>query len=278
MLVTVRYLRFFWAIFATALAVASARAAPPIEGRLVDLTHTFSGQTIYWPTARPFALETVARGTTSKGFHYAANDFCAAEHGGTHFDAPAHFAETGETADRVPLERLVGPAVVINTSPAATTNRDYRVLVKDLTAWEGRHGEIPAGAIVLLHTGFGRFWPDPIRYLGTAERGEGALKSLHFPGLHPEAARWLVTQRSVDAVGIDTASIDYGQSERFEAHRILAERGIPIFENVANLDRVPPAGATIIALPMKIGEGSGGPLRIIAVLEEAGPERTAHSE
>ena len=136
----------------------------------------------------------------------------------------------------------------------------------DLLAHERRHGRIPRRAIVLLRTGFGAFWPDRERYLGTAELGAQAVPKLHFPGLHPNGARWLVRERDVRAVGLDTASIDYGQSTLFESHRVLAAAGVPIFENVANLQRVPTEGALVIALPMKIEGGSGGPLRMIAIV------------
>jgi kynurenine formamidase len=124
---------------------------------------------------------------------------------------------------------------------------------------------MPAGAVVLLRTGRGAFWPDRARYLGTGRTGAAAVPELHFPGLDPAAARWLV-ERNVDAVGIDTPSIDRGQSTTFEAHQVLAAANIPIFENVAQLDQLPATGAFVIGLPMKIGGGSGGPLRLVAVL------------
>ena len=132
--------------------------------------------------------------------------------------------------------------------------------------WERSNGEIPAGTIVLIRTGYSRLWPDASRYLGTAERGEAAVAKLHFPGLHPDAARWLAESRRPKAVGLDTASIDYGQSTLYESHRVLFERNIPAFENVANLDKLPVKGAFIVALPMKIKGGSGGPLRIVAIV------------
>jgi kynurenine formamidase len=136
----------------------------------------------------------------------------------------------------------------------------------NLIGWEKKNGRIPNGAIVLLRTGFGKFYPDRKKYLGTQERGAEAVAKLHFPGLHPDAARWLITKRSIKAIGLDTASIDYGQSTLFESHRILFEKNIPALENVANLDRLPVKRFTIIALPMKIKGGSGGPLRIVASL------------
>jgi kynurenine formamidase len=203
---------------------------------------------------------------TEGGYYYAANNFCLAEHGGTHFDAPIHFAEGQHTSDQVPIDRLVGSAVVVDVSAAAEGDPDYQVDVSDLEAWEAEHGRIPDGAILLLHTGWGRHWPDPERYLGTARTGPEAIPELHFPGLHMEAARWLVENRRIDALGIDTPSIDYGQSTLFESHRILYAENIPAFENVAALDRLPATGAYVIALPMKIAGGSGGPLRIVGVL------------
>jgi len=129
--------------------------------------------------------------------------------------------------------------------------------------------ETRVGSIVLIRTGFASRWPDAVKYLGTAERGEAAVAKLHFPGLHPDAAQWLVSNRPIKAVGIDTASIDFGQSKGFETHRTLTARDIPAFENLASLDRLPPTGAIVIALPMKIGGGSGAPLRAVAVLPAA---------
>lgn len=232
----------------------------------MDLTHEFSTNTIYWPTAEKFALEVEFHGHTGLGYFYAANRYRASEHGGTHIDAPIHFAEGRKTVDELTIEQLTGPAVVVDVTAAARTNADYQITADDLRTWEKKHGRIPAGAMLLLNTGFARHWPDARKYLGTDETGTNAVAKLHFPGLHPEAARWLVTDRSIKAVGLDTASIDYGQSKRFESHCILFEKDIPVFENVAALDQLPATGAYVLALPMKIKGGSGGPLRIVALL------------
>ena len=241
---------------------AQSSSARP-DGALVDLSHDYSEQTVFWPTAEPFKLEKVADGVTPQGYYYAANNFATSEHGGTHLDAPVHFAQGHWAVDQIPLDRLVGDAVVVDvTGPSAQA--DYRVTTADFTAWEQTNGEIAGGSIVLIRTGFSKFWPDAARYLGTAERGEAAVAKLHFPGLHQDAARWLAETRRVKALGIDTASIDYGQSTLYESHRILYERDIPAFENLANLDRLPPRGAFVVALPMKIKGGSGAPLRAIA--------------
>ncbi len=234
--------------------------------RLVDLSHPFNRRTIYWPTAKRFRLTQVAHGETEGGWHYAANDFEAAEHGGTHLDAPIHFAREGDTAEDVPLRKLVGPAVNVDVRTPAAADRDHLVSVADLEAFEAASGRIPRGTVVLLRTGWSRFWPDARRYLGTAERGARAVPKLHFPGLSEEAARWLVTERRVRAVGIDTASIDRGQSVAFEAHRVLAAAQVPVFENLDGLERLPAEGFHVVALPMKIEGGTGGPLRAMAVV------------
>jgi kynurenine formamidase len=233
----------------------------------VDLTYAFDSTTIYWPTAKPFRLEVVSAQRTPAGYYYAANNFAAAEHGGTHLDAPVHFAEGKLSADQIPVTRLAGPAVVIDVSGQAAADRDFRVAPADLAAWERDHTPIPEGTVVLIRTGWGSRWPDRARYLGTTKTGAAALPELHFPGIHPDAARWLVARR-VRAVGIDTPSIDYGQSTTFETHQILFAADIPAFENLAHLSAVPATGAFVIALPMKIRGGSGGPLRIVAVLAE----------
>jgi len=240
-----------------------------VTGALVDLSHTYDSTALFWPTAQPFALEKVADGETPGGYYYAANNFSSAEHGGTHIDAPIHFARGGLTVDRIPLDSLIARAVVIDVTRASAENADYLVTTDDVAQFEREHGAIPAGSIVLIKTGFASRWPDAVKYLGTAERGEAAVAKLHFPGLHPDAAQWLVSNRSVKAVGIDTASIDFGQSKGFETHRTLTAHNIPAFENLASLDRLPPTGATVIALPMKIGGGSGAPLRAVAVLPAA---------
>lgn len=233
---------------------------------VVDLSHAYDAQTVFWPTEDGFELEKESDGITPGGYYYAANRFRTAEHGGTHIDAPIHFAHGKATVDRIPLEQLIGPAVVIDVREACARDRDHRVDIADFEAWERAHGRIPARAIVLLSTGFARFWPDRERYMGTTERGPEAVKKLHFPGLHPEAATWLVEQRNIHAVGLDTPSIDYGPSSAFEAHRILLAHEVPAFENLTNLDHLPPVGATVVALPMKIAGGSGGPLRAIAIV------------
>lgn len=228
------------------------------DGELIDLTYEFSDKTLYWTENDGFKKETVAEGRTDKGFYYSAYKISAPEHGGTHLDSPIHFAENRQTVDEIPLTQLIAPAVKIDISEKALAHRDYAVSVEDLTAWEQKNGKIPSQSIVLLQTGYGKFWGDRSKYMGI-ENGKK-----HFPALGAEAARWLIKERQIRAVGIDTASIDVGISETFDTHVALMEQNIPAFENVANLDKVPPRGAIVIALPMKIKGGSGAPLRIVA--------------
>lgn len=256
----------FGALLGGLFLIGCAKPSPFPTGHWIDLSHDFSAETIYWPTAEPFKLDTVSAQRTPAGFYYAANNFRAAEHGGTHLDAPIHFAEGRKTIDQLPLEQLIAPAVVIDVSPKAQADRDYQINADDFTAWESQHGQIPNKAILLLRTGYGKFWPDRLKYLGTDKHGPEAVAELHFPGLHSEAARWLVANRNINAIGLDTPSIDYGQSKLFESHQILFERNIPAFENVANLEQLPITGALVVALPMKIKGGSGGPLRIVALV------------
>lgn len=230
----------------------------------IDLTHELSAEAVFWPTAAPFSMSTDFEGVTDKGFFYSAYSFTTAEHGGTHIDAPVHFARGAHPVDEIPLEQLIGEAVVIDVSEVVRQDRDHRISVGDIEAWEARHGEIPGNSIVLFRTGFGQYWPDAEKYLGTALRGEAGVAALSFPGLDAAAAEWLMDNRAVKAVGIDTASIDPGKSTHFEAHVALMSRNVPAFENVANLDRLPATGVFVVALPVKIRGGSGGPLRIVA--------------
>lgn len=254
--------------FAADFAAAQRRTAGIPAGMIVDLSYPFDSSTVYWPTAERFQHEKDFEGTTEQGYYYSAYRYSAAEHGGTHIDAPVHFAKGRNTVDEIPLEQLMGPGIVVDVTRQSEKNPDYLITESDLKNWERRNGKIAAGTIVLLRTGFGKFYPDRKRYLGTDQRGAGAVANLHFPGLHPDAARWLTQSRRIKAVGLDTASIDYGQSKLFESHRILFERNIPAFENVANLDKLPARGFSVIALPMKIKGGSGGPLRIVAAIAD----------
>lgn len=234
------------------------------ESKLVDLTYPLDEQTVFWPTNKPFTWEKAAWGRTAKGYWYASGDFSMSEHCGTHIDAPIHFAEGRLAVDEIPLQKLVGPAIVIDVRPAVEQDRDYRLTVRDLQLWETRHGQIPPGALVLMLTGWGQGWPDKVRYLGSQTPSD--TTTLHFPGFSKEAAEFLVKERSVDGIGIDTPSIDYGPSQDFIVHQVINGANRYGLENIANLDKLPSKGAILVALPIKIKGGTGGPVRIIGIL------------
>jgi len=157
---------------------------------------------------------------------------------------------------------------VVDVTAACAKDRDFLVTTATLLDWEKKHGRELRDTIVLVRTGWSQFWPDRAKYLGTAETGKEAVAKLHFPGVDPKAAQWLVAERRIKAIGIDTASIDRGESQTFSTHVVLCASNTPAFENVADLDKLPAFGFTVMALPMKIAGGSGGPLRIVAAVAE----------
>ncbi|MDZ4855623.1 MAG: cyclase family protein [Nitrospirota bacterium] len=236
------------------------------QSRLIDLTHAFGADTIVWPTEQEFRLVLQQAGAMPGWYYYASNRLEMAEHGGTHIDAPIHFSKGGQTLDQIPIGRLVGAGIRIDVTAQCVRDRDYLITIQDFERWESAHGPIPNRSIVLLHRGFARYWPSQQQYFGTEMRGPEAVRALHFPGLHPEAAAWLVRERQINAVGIDSASIDYGQSTTFATHVALLSRNVPVFENLSDLRNLPHREFDVIALPMKIAGGTGGPLRMIAVL------------
>jgi kynurenine formamidase len=252
-------------IVAGAALGASGQVMDLSRSRLVDLTHPYNAQTIYWPTASTrFNLEKLAYGPAPGGYFYASFSFSTPEHGGTHLDAPLHFSERGRSTDQVPLDQLIARAVVIDVSSSAADNPDYRLSANDVQAFERQHGQIAAGTIVLLRTDWSRRWPDVKAYLGDDTPGDAS--KLRFPSYGEDAARLLVEERRAGALGVDTASIDYGRSTDFVVHRTAAAQQVAGLENLTNLDQVPATGATIIALPIKIEGGSGGPVRVVAVV------------
>lgn len=267
-----------WHRYVIALAVAalaSCGGSAPTDSNqsgfdlsratVVDLSHVYDDDSLFWPTSpTQFELTSLEYGVSAGGYFYSANTFCAPEHGGTHIDAPIHFAEHGLTLGEVPVDQLVAPGVVIDVSTQAGQNADYRLTTADVERWEQAYGQIPAGSIVVLRTGWSHRWPDAADYLGDDTPGEAS--NLHFPSYGADAARVLVDERRVAALGVDTASIDYGPSTDFVVHQIAAAANVVGLENLTNVDAVPEVGAWIVALPMKIGDGSGGPVRIVALL------------
>jgi kynurenine formamidase len=253
-----------------AAAPAPSSTRPSLDlarARVVDLSHSYGPDTLYWPSSPPdqFRLQVLASGPTPGGFFYASNAFCTPEHGGTHLDAPLHFGEGKWNAAEVPVERLVAPAVVVDVRARAAADRDYRLTRDDVLRWEAAHGAVPAGSAVLLFSGWSERWPDRERYLGSASREDAS--DLHFPAYGADATELLLA-RGVVALGVDTASIDHGPSRDFAVHRLAAAANVLGLENLTGLDRLPPVGAWVVALPMKIEGGTGGPLRAIALLPE----------
>ena len=257
-----RILGFLFALLSLSCVAESINFA---DFNLIDLSHSFEGDTIYWPTATSgFELQRESFGISDGGYFYAANSFSTPEHGGTHIDAPIHFSEHGWSLDEIPVDRFLGPAIVIDVSTKVRMDQDYRLTVSVVTQFEKIHGRIKAGVMVLLRTDYSQFWPDAAKYLGSNKPGDAS--DLHFPGYGEAAVRLLVEERHVKAIGIDTASIDYGPSTDFIVHQIIGKHNVLGFENLTHLDKLSPAGTTLIALPMKIGGGSGGPLRVIALV------------
>lgn len=263
------------AVLLAAPGCAPADNAPAPTGldlaqyQVIDLSHTFDDKTIYWPTDQPFHHDQQAWGITEGGYWYSSFTYGGSEHGGTHLDAPIHFAEGKHSVDQIPIEQLIGGAVVIDITAHCSQDPDYMLAVADIEAHEAEHGPIPEEAIVLVKTGWGGRWPDKKAYMGSDAPGD--VQNLHFPGVSREAAE-LLASRSVAAVGIDTASIDPGVSRDFATHQVLGAAQIAILENVASLDEVPARGALLFAFPMKIGSGSGAPCRVVALVRPAGAE------
>lgn len=237
-------------IQAAAVVVALAAPAPILAQRVVDLGHPLAVTDPSWTGDRVFQR----KGTGGGG--YVGGSFSSDEHFGTHLDAPAHFGGAW-TVDRIPVDRLVRPGVCINVTGKP---EDYQVTVDDVKAFEARNGAIPEGAIVMFATGWDVRWPDQKKYMN--ERN--GVK--HFPGIHPDAAAYLARDRKVAGLGIDTPSVDYGPSAKFETHNLTMRLNVFHIENAARLTSLPPRGFTVVVAPINIVGGSGGPTRVFALL------------
>ena len=235
----------------------------------IDLTHPFDSTTLYWPNNKlTFKHSKDFKGIVKPmGYFDSSYSISAPEHGGTHLDAPIHFADGRQSVDQIPLEHLVGDAVVIDVSEKALNNRDYLIGIDDWKNWELKNGRVPNGSIVLFKTGYSAFYPDREKYFGTSKLGNEAIPELHFPGISPDLANWVVNERSIKSFGIDTPSMDYGQSTDFLVHQIFLGKNIPGFENVNLSMNLPSKGLYVVAMPMKIAQGSGAPLRIMASIK-----------
>ena len=223
---------------------------PALAQRVVDLGHSLAVTDPSWTGERVFQRK------AEQGDGYVGGTFSSDEHFGTHLDAPAHFGGAW-TVDRIPVERLVRPGICINITGRA---EDYRLTLADVKAFESKNGAIPEGAIVMIATGWDARWPDQKKYMN--ERA--GVK--HFPGIHPDAAAYLAKDRKVAGIGIDTPSVDYGPSAKFETHHLTMPLNVFHIENAANLTSLPASGFTLVVAPIKLAGGSGGPTRVFALL------------
>jgi kynurenine formamidase len=231
---------------------------PSGKTRVLDLSYAINDKLVPWPGDEKF-FEAKVNATIEKN-GYFTRSFWMLEHYGTHMDAPAHFQPGKATVDQIPVKQLFGPAVVLDVRADSEKNADYQLGGARLEDWEKRHGPIPEGAIVLLRTGWASRWPDVQNY-----RNQGAKGKMHFPGFSVDAAKLLV-QRKVSGLGCDTLSIDYGASEDFAVHHISLGAGLYHLENLADLSELPEAGAFLIVAPIKLEGGSGGAVRVFALL------------
>jgi kynurenine formamidase len=233
---------------------------------IVDLTWPLSAASVHWPgeNYKPFELHDIA---TLEKDGVLSKAFSSPEHFGTHLDAPNHFERNQPSVDRIAAEQFFAPGVVIDVSAAAARDADYRLSVADIQAFEAAHGPIPSGTIVLAYTGWSKFWNNATRY-----RNQDVMSRMHFPGYSAEAVQFLIAERHVRAIGIDTLSVDYGLSRDFFVHHLLGKAGRYGLENLARLDQLPPRGFYLFVAPIKIETGSGGPTRVFAIVAKGDGE------
>jgi kynurenine formamidase len=252
---------FLMAIPAKAQTAAAQTLCEPVPSgmrRVVDLSYAINDKLVAWPgDARVF--EAKVNGTVEKD-GYFTRSFWMLEHYGTHLDAPAHFPPGKATVEKIPADKLFGPAVVIDVQAESAKDADYRLTTERVASWEKQHGRIPEHAIVLLRTGWASRWPDAAKY-----RNQDAQGKMHFPGYSAEAAK-LLMERHVNALGCDTLSIDYGASGDFPVHHLVLGAELYQLENLANLGELPESGAFLIVAPIKLEGGSGGAARVFALL------------
>jgi kynurenine formamidase len=229
--------------------------------RIVDLTHPLNDRSPNWEGTAESPFQARELGNIERDGYYS-RIFSTQEHFGTHMDAPAHFATGTWTIDQIPAERLVRPLVVIDVREHTSANDDYAVSVEDVAAWEGAHGAIPSGSVLLAYTGWDRWWSEQERFRN--QKSDGLT---HYPGFSLEAAQLLVQAREVVGLGIDTMSVDIGATTDYPVHLFTSKLGIYHLENVANLTSVPATGSTIVVAPIKLENGSGGPARLFALLD-----------
>jgi kynurenine formamidase len=238
-------------------ALAQAGVSGKAFSRAVDLTHELSPEIPLFPGAEPMRITTLV---TVRQNGYYGNRLDLWEHSGTHMDAPAHFVEGAPTAEKLPLSALIAPLAVIHIHEKAAKDPDAQVTVDDILAYERQYGRLPKGAFVAMHSGWESRWRDPKAFLN-----QDASGTLHFPGFSPEAAAFLVQEREIVGIGVDTLSLDFGPSKDFKTHVTVLGAGKYGLENLANLAQVPPSGALLFVGGPKHKGASGGPVRAVAV-------------
>lgn len=250
------------AMTALAATACSPVAPPPPRAarsftRAVDLTHTTWQE---FPTyfGVPQLEVEVLNNFAEHGFNM--NNWHVGEHTGTHMDAPFHFSADGWTADAIPVSNLVVPLAVIDIRAKAETDADAQVTPDDLLVWEEAYGRIPEGSCVAMLSG----WDAHVN--SSMFRNADANGVMHFPGFHVEAAAWLMEERNVVGMAVDTLSLDFGPSADFATHYAWLPTNRWGLENVANLAALPPVGATLVAGGPKIQGATGGPSRLIALV------------
>ena len=226
--------------------------------RALDLSYAISEKLVPWPGDEKW-FEAKVNATVEKN-GYFTRSFWMLEHYGTHLDAPAHFPPGKTTVDQIPVKQFFGPAVVLDVRAEGAKDADYQLPAARVEEWEKRHGPIREGAIVLLRTGWASRWPDAQKY-----RNQDAQGKMHFPGFSTEAAKLLI-ERKASGLGCDTMSIDYGASSDFAVHHLALGAGLYHLENLGDLSELPEAGAFLVVAPIKLEGGSGGPVRVFALL------------
>ena len=226
--------------------------------RVIDLSYAINDKLVRWPGDEKVFEAEVNASIEKDG--YFTRSFWTLEHYGTHLDAPVHFAPGKPTVDQIPVKQFFGPAVVLDVQADGAKDADYQLPVARVEEWEKRHRPIPEGAIVLLRTGWSARWPDAERY-----RNEDAQGRMHFPGFSVDAAKLLI-ERKVSGLGCDSMSVDYGASADFAVHHLALGSGLYHLENLADLSALPETGALLVVAPIKLEGGSGGPVRVFALL------------
>ncbi|CAG2161696.1 unnamed protein product [Oppiella nova] len=263
-IVIVMLIRAVWLLIGPSVGCDATNAES-----IVDLSHPLNSQTLHWPEARDFELRVTQNGTVRRGetnIWIQSDEIYMATHTGTHLDAPCHFSRGKWSVADIPIINLVDrPVAVIDVVAQSVATRDYELSVDDIHSWEKMNGQIPDNSVILVRTGWARFWPKKLEYFGTETK---EIPLLHFPGVHPSAAQWIVDNRQIVGIGIDSPSIDHGQSKQYKSHQILNAKNIYLLENIAQtIHKLPAIGSSLTLLPLKIEGASGTSVTVIARID-----------